>query len=313
MTRSGIVVLGSVNMDLVLRCERLPAAGETLAGRDFRSVPGGKGANQAVAAARLAGAHERGVSFIGCVGDDAFGHSARAALAQEGINVQHLHMLAGEATGVAMIFVDDAGRNCIGLSAGANAALTTAHVDAAEALIATAAMLVCQLESPLPVVQHAITLAHRAGVPVLLNPAPAQALPADLARQVTWLLPNESEAAILAGLAGTAQGADIAASASRLNQQGFERVIVTLGERGAAVASAIGVQRFAAQPAQAIDTTGAGDTFAAAFAVATSEGKTVVEAIAFAQRAAAISVTRHGAMASMPTRAEVDATAPAAP
>ena len=208
---------------------------------------------------------------------------------------------------MAMIFVDDAGRNCIGLSAGANAALTTSHVDAASELIAAAAMLVCQLESPLPVVRYAIALAHRAGVPVLLNPAPAQALPADLARQVTWLLPNESEAAILAGLA---HGADTAASASRLTEQGFDNVIVTLGECGVVLASSGGVQHFAAQPAQAIDTTGAGDTFAAAFAVATSEGKDVVEAIAFAQRAAAISVTRHGAMASMPTRADVDATAP---
>ena len=304
MTRGGIVVLGSVNMDLVLHCPRLPAAGETLAGRDFRTAPGGKGANQAVAAARLGGALAVPISFIGCVGDDAFGHTARAALAQEGINVQHLHMLAGEATGVAMIFVDDAGRNFIGLSAGANAALTTAHVDAASALIAQASMLICQLESPLQVVQHAMACAHRAGVPVLLNPAPAQALPAHLAAQVKWLLPNETEAAILAGVP---VDTDLADTTAQLAAQGFTDVIVTLGERGAAFASSGHFRAFSAPPARAIDTTGAGDTFAAAFAVATSEGADAVAAIAFAQCAAAISVTRVGAMTSMPTRAEVDA------
>lgn len=309
MTRAGIVVLGSVNMDLVLRCPRLPAAGETLAGRDFRSVPGGKGANQAVAAARLGASLATPVSFIGCVGDDAFGHTTRAALAREGIDVQHLHMLAGTATGVAMIFVDDAGHNCIGLSAGANAALTTAHVDAAGELIDHAAMLVCQLESPLPVVQHAIARAHRAGVPVLLNPAPAQSLPAGLAPQVTWLLPNESEAAILAGVPADA---DIAEVTARLAAQGFANVILTLGERGACLASSGQVQTFAAQSVRAIDTTGAGDTFAAAFAVAISEGLAPTAAIGFAQCTAAISVTRHGAMASMPTRAEVDARLPSA-
>jgi ribokinase len=296
-------VLGSVNMDLVLRCPRLPGPGETLAGRDFRTEPGGKGANQAVAAARLGAAAAAPVSFIGCVGDDAFGHAARAALASEGIDTRHLHTLAGVATGVAMIFVDDAGRNCIGLAAGANAQLTTGHVDQAGALIDHAAMLVCQLESPLPVVWHAIERAHRAGVPVLLNPAPAQALPADLAAMVTWLLPNQGEAAMLAGMPADA---DIGAIAQRLAALGFADVIVTLGERGVGLASAGRVKAFAAHAVRAIDTTGAGDTFAAAFAVATSEGRDAPAAIGFAQRAAAISVTRNGAMASMPRRDEID-------
>ena len=307
MTKRGIVVLGSVNMDLVLRCARLPEPGETLMGQDFRTVPGGKGANQAVAAARLGSAGAAPVSIIGCVGDDAFGREARAALVRDGIAIDHLHTLDGVATGVAMIFVDDAGRNCIGLSAGANAALTTAHVDAAGGLIDAASMLVCQLESPLPVVRHAIERAHRAGVPVLLNPAPAQVLPVDLAAMVTWLVPNEIEAAILAGHHADAD-ADMNLATGQLAALGFAQVIGTLGERGVCLATAAGVQMFDAQSVKAIDTTGAGDTFTGAFAVAIGEGCGAHAAIAFAQRAAALSVTRHGAMASMPTREDLDRT-----
>ena len=290
-----IVVLGSVNMDLVLRCPRLPAAGETLHGHDFRSVPGGKGANQAEAAARLGGA----VHFIGCVGDDAFGREARAALQAEGIGTTHLHTVAGHATGIAMIFVDAAGRNCIGLSGGANDALGIAEVDAAAGLIAGAALLVCQLETPLAVVQHAIALARRSGVPVLLNPAPAQALPADLAPQVDWLVPNQPEAALLAGLADSD---DAAEAARRLAAAGYRTVIVTVGEQGVSGIDAGRPFAFRAPRVRPVDTTGAGDTFVGALAVAIGEGLALADAVAFAQRAAAISVTREGAMASMPRR-----------
>jgi len=196
------------------------------------------------------------------------------------------------------------------LSTGANAALSAAHVDRAGELIDAASMLVCQLESPLHVVRYAIERAHRAGVPVLLTPAPAQVLPADLAAMVNWLVPNQGEAAIVAGpsATGPAQATGkIETLAARLAALGFAQVIVTLGERGVCLASNGELRMFPAQPANAIDTTGAGDTFTGAFAVALNEGRDVDAAIGFAQRASAIGVTRHGAMASMPTRGELDA------
>lgn len=299
MTQRPIVVLGSVNADLALRCERLPRPGETVHGHDFQTVPGGKGANQAVAAARLGGR----VEFIGCVGDDAFGVTARATLEREGIGTTHLCTRAGVATGIAMILVEHSGQNSIALAAGANAALDIAQVDDAAAAIAGAALLVCQLETPLPAVRHAIGIARRHGVPVLLNPAPAQTLPAGLLAEVDILVPNESEAASLVG-ADTAP--DPVQAAAALHAQGPATVIVTLGGDGLCIADERGTRRRFAPAVQAVDTTGAGDTFIGAFAVALQEGLGTDDAVAFAQRAAAISVTRAGAMASMPTRAECD-------
>jgi len=299
MSRPPVVVLGSVNADLVLRCTQLPQPGQTVHGRTFETLPGGKGANQAVAAARLGAP----VSFIGCVGDDDFGRHARQVLAEEGIATEHLHTVADVRTGVAMIIVDDAGQNCIALAAGANAALSVAHVDAAAALIRGAALLICQLESPLDVVQHAVALAHAAGVPVLLNPAPAQALPASLLAQVDLLVPNETEAAVLAGMSAGAEF-DAAAAAARLRALGARSVIVTLGAAGVHVAADGIDRRLAAPVVRAVDTTGAGDTFIGAFAAARCEGADLLAAIAIAQRAAALSVTRAGTIAAMPPRDE---------
>ena len=296
----GVVVLGSVNADLVLRCPQLPVPGQTVHGRDFQTLPGGKGANQAVAAARSGAS----VSFIGCVGDDAFGRNARELLAAEGIDTRHLHCIGGVSTGVAMILVDDAGQNCIALAAGANAALSVAHVDAAKATIESAALLICQLECPLPVVQHGIALAHAAGVPVLLNPAPLQALPAELLAQVDVLGPNETEAAALIELPPGADF-DAAAAAARLRELGPRTVIVTLGANGVQLA-ADGIDRHLKAPVvRAVDTTGAGDTFIGAYAAASCEGAGLTDAIEFAQQAAAISVTRAGAIAAMPRRSEL--------
>ncbi|GLS96298.1 ribokinase [Piscinibacter gummiphilus] len=292
-----VVVLGSVNADLVLRCAALPLPGETVHGRDFRTLPGGKGANQAIAAARLGAS----VAFIGCVGDDDFGRTAQSVLAGEGIDTTHLHVVAGTATGVAMILVDDAGQNSIALAAGANAALTTDHVDAAAPLFAGAALFVCQLESPLDVVRHAIGRARAAGVPVLLNPAPAQALPAALLADVDVLVPNETEAALLAG-----SDLDAAAAAAHLRAMGPATVLLTLGADGLQIDADGLVQRVPA-PATGpvVDTTGAGDTFIGAFAAARVEGASVAAAAAFAQKAAALSVTRAGAVGGMPYRHEV--------
>ena len=292
-----VVVLGSVNADLVLRCTALPLPGETVHGRDFRTLPGGKGANQAIAAARLGAS----VAFIGCVGDDDFGRTAQFVLAGEGIDTTHLHVVAGTATGVAMILVDDAGQNSIALAAGANAALTTDHVDAASSLFAGASLFVCQLESPLDVVRHAIGRARAAGVPVLLNPAPAQALPAALLADVDVLVPNETEAALLAG-----SDLDPTAAAARLRAMGPATVLLTLGADGLQIDAEGLVQRVPA-PATGpvVDTTGAGDTFIGAFAAARVEGASVAAAAAFAQKAAALSVTRPGAVGGMPYRHEV--------
>ena len=301
-TAGPIVVLGSVNADLALRCERLPRPGETVHGEDFQTVPGGKGANQAVAAARLGGR----VEFVGCVGDDAFGAEARTTLEREGIGTAGLRTQAGVPTGVAMILVERSGQNSIALAAGANAMLDVAQVDGSAAAIACASLLVCQLESPLGAVQHAIGIARRHGVPVLLNPAPARPLAPALLGEVDILVPNESEAALLIGASGTL---DPVRAASALRGQSTATVIVTLGGEGVCIADERGTRRWPAPRVQAVDTTGAGDTFIGAFAVARQEGLGTDEAVRFAQRAAALSVMRAGAMASMPTRAECDRTA----
>lgn len=295
-----VVVLGSVNTDLVLRCSQLPIPGQTVRGHGFQSLPGGKGANQAVAAARLGAS----VNFIGCVGDDEFGRNARQVFAEEGIATQHLHSVAGVGTGIAMIMVDDAGQNCIALAAGANAALSMAHVDAASAVIEAAGLLICQLECPLAVVQHGIALAHAAGVPVLLNPAPMQALPPELLAQVDVLVPNETEAAALIGLPPGA-AFDAAAAAVRLRELGPTTVIVTLGAHGVQLASDGISVHLDAPVVQAVDTTGAGDTFIGAYAAAWCEGASLTAAIEYAQQAAAISVTKAGALAAMPRRSDL--------
>jgi ribokinase len=336
MARS-IVVVGSINMDLMVRCARLPAPGETVLGEDFSVVPGGKGANQAVAAARL-GAH---VIMVGCVGSDAFGQRATDALAAEGIDVSQLVRLPGVATGVAMITVDQRGENTIALAPGANAALSVAQVEAARALIAGAALLVCQLETPLAAAGHAIALAHAHRVPVLLNPAPAQPLPPAWFAQIDLLIPNALEAIALAGKAagegagkgagkvsgeGAGKGAnevdpevggegdgeghgEAAAAAAGLRAAGARTVLVTLGARGVLRADDRGVARFAAPVVTPVDTTGAGDTFVGAFATAYAEGLPVDACVTFAQAAAAISVTRRGAQAAMPRRTELAADA----
>jgi ribokinase len=304
----GVVVLGSVNADLVLRCAQLQLPGQTVHGRDFETLPGGKGANQAVAAARLGAA----VSFIGCVGSDEFGRSARELLAAEGIDTRHLHLVEGVRTGVAMILVDDAGQNCIALAAGANAALSVAHVDAASAPIQGAALLICQLESPLPAVQRGIALARAAGVPVLLNPAPMQELPAGLLAQVDILVPNETEAAALLELPPGARF-DAAAAATQLRALGPRTVIVTLGASGVQITSDEIDVHLAAPKVRAVDTTGAGDTFIGAYAAARCDGAGAIAAIELAQRAAAISVTRAGAIAAMPRRSELTLPNPGRP
>jgi len=287
-------------MDLAVRCARLPHPGGTVIGRDFRCVPGGEGANQAVAAARLGAA----VEFIGCVGTDAFGDQALAALRAKGIGVDRLRRVEGTATGAAIISVADAGEKCIALAPGASHGLSVRDVDDARERIGASAMLVCQLETPLPVVQRAVEFAAAARVPVL-NPAPAQPLPDSLLSIVDLLVPDEGEAAALAAIGGNSASA--ACSALALRRRGARTVIVTLGAGGVPLADERGCAQQPAHPARAVDTTGAGDAFVGALAAAWAAGDDLHKAVDFAQRAAAFSVERHGAQAAMPRRRDLPA------
>ncbi|HJW10770.1 MAG TPA: ribokinase, partial [Albitalea sp.] len=225
--RPRIVVVGSVNTDLVIRVPHLPAPGETITGSDFHTLPGGKGANQAVAAARQGAL----VHFVGAVGSDDFGARQRQGLAQVGIDLSHLATVEGMATGVAMIAIDAQGQNMIVLSEGANGSVSVRQVEAAESIIESADVLLCQLETPLPAVVRAIEIAHAHGVPAMLNPAPARPLENALLAKLAYLLPNETEAALLTGMP-VAQVDDARRAAQQLCAAGALRVLVTLGARG---------------------------------------------------------------------------------
>ena len=295
-----IVVVGSLNMDLVMRTPRVPVGGETLHGHEFSTLPGGKGANQAVACARL-GAKVR---MIGQVGNDGFGTTLRDGLAADGSDVTAVKQIASAGTGVAMILVEDIGQNRIVLAAGANGALTPASIDAHAEIIQSAAMLVLQLEVPMPAVQRAIEIAHSAGVPVLLNPGPAAPLPESLWAQVDILVPNESEASLLSGV----EVGDVAsafAAARVLRQRGVGYVLITLGANGVAVVDDNGERHLPAHVVKAVDTTAAGDTFIGGLSAGLIEGMSLNDAIALGQRASALCVTRHGAQPSIPYRREI--------
>ncbi|AIO41470.1 ribokinase [Burkholderia latens] len=299
-----IAVAGSINVDLVTHAPRLPVPGETLLGTTFRTVHGGKGANQAVAAARLGAS----VAMIGCVGNDAFGARLYDALAAERIDVTHVRRIDGDATGVATITVDERGANSIVVVPGANARLDAESIDAARDAIAGAALLVCQLEVPIETVARAIgcAIAHR--TPVLLNPAPARPLFDALLARIDYLVVNETEAESLTGIV-VGDDASAVRAADALRAKGVANVLVTLGARGVCWRGCAGSGRHPAVAVTAVDTTAAGDTFVGGFAAARAGGASMDDAIAFGQRAAAISVTRHGAQTSIPTRDEVDRTA----
>jgi ribokinase len=297
-----IVVIGSINMDLVLRVPRMPLPGETLTGGAFQTIPGGKGANQAVACARLG---REPVAMVGCVGDDAFGQTLRAALVADGIDVSHVTALPGVASGIASILVDVSGQNSIVIAGGANDLLSPAHIDAALPLIRRASIIVLQLETPLATVQHAIAVAHGLGKTIVLNPAPAASLAGAVLAQVDYLIPNEIEAAMLLGL-DTGTDADAAEHAAALRVRGCSNVLITLGAKGVHAALIDGPRDFAAQAVTAIDTTAAGDTFIGGFVAALAAGATTASAIDLGQRAAAIGVTRHGAQTSIPYLHELE-------
>ena len=297
-----VVVIGSLNMDLVTRAPRLPRGGETLIGQSFTTVSGGKGANQAVAAARL-GAQ---VSMVGCVGSDAYGEALRGALLAEQIDCQAVSTVE-DSSGVALIVVDDNSQNAIVIVAGANGALTPEVIDRFDAVLQAADVIICQLEVPDATVGHALKRGRELGKTVILNPAPAsRPLPADWYAAIDYLIPNESEASALSGLpVDTLSTAETAAA--RLIAMGAGKVIITLGSQGSLFADGKRFEHFPAPKVKAVDTTAAGDTFVGGFAAALAAGKSEADAIRFGQVAAALSVTRAGAQPSIPTLPDVQA------
>jgi ribokinase len=298
-----IVVVGSLNMDLVVRMPKIPRPGETLLGGVFKTFPGGKGANQAVAAVRMGVP----VTMIGCVGNDAFGQEMRATLAREGIITTHVLVHPDEATGVALIQVDAQGQNSIAVASGANFCLTSADVEKAMHTVGEFDALVMPLETPLETIYTSARIAFDKGAKVLLNPAPAQVLEKDLLELVDVLLPNEYEAALMTGIP-LQSAADTRRAAEKLLSLGPKNLIVTLGNQGAMLFNEK-INQGMIIPAfqvQTIDTTAAGDCFVGALAVGICEGKSLPVAAEFASAAAAISVTRVGAQPSLPRREEVE-------
>jgi ribokinase len=297
-TRKPIVIVGSIMMDLVTRTPRIPAIGQTLVGTGFFMNQGGKGANQAVAAARLG----YPAAMVAKVGDDAYGSALIDSLKSKGVDTHAMEAVSGS-SGLAPMFVADNGLNAIVVVPGANHKMDRATVDKHADLIRSAGMVLCQLEIPMDTLSYALDFCMHAGVPVMLDPAPASVLPEAAWRQVAWFTPNETEAAFYVG-----DGSGAEETANRLLAKGLRGVALKRGGEGAFVAVASGKAEWVKPfKVEAIDTVAAGDCFNGAFAVALLEGEDPWEAARFANAAAAICVTRKGAAASMPTRAEVDA------
>jgi ribokinase len=296
MMTQKILVIGSINMDLVVRSPHLPLPGETVLGSGFGTFPGGKGANQAVAAARCGAP----TTMIGRVGTDAFGDAMLATLSADQIDVQGIRRDPDAPTGVALITVDDWAENSIVVASGANMRLSPEDVEAQEALFKSAALLVMQLEIPLTVVRRSIQMAKRHGVQVILNPAPAALLDAEILAGVDYLIPNEGELMQVTG------ETVVDTAVVKAQALGVKTLVVTLGKRGVLLVDSTGQTQVPAYPVNAVDTTAAGDAFVGAFAVALAEGKLAPQAANWACAAAAISVTRVGAQPSLPTRAEVE-------
>ncbi|HUK30173.1 MAG TPA: ribokinase [Candidatus Acidoferrum sp.] len=304
MAQKWITVLGSFVADLAFRTHKAPGWGETVMGSDFKLGPGGKGSNQAVAAARLGGK----VSFISKLGRDAFGDLARQTYKKEGIDTQFVFETTEHATGGAAIIIDEVkGENAIVVFPGACFHVTPAEIDKARARIAESAVFLTQLELQVPAVEHGLKLAHSLGVTTILNPAPGLPLPPGIFALCDFVTPNETEAALLTGLPVT-NIAEAERAAQALLDRGARNAVITLGSQGALVKNARLTQHIHALDAgRVVETTGAGDAFNGGFAIALAEGKDIVAATRFGCAVAGISVTRHGTAPSMPTRAEVDA------
>ncbi|VYU18878.1 ribokinase [Metakosakonia massiliensis] len=300
-TAGKLVVLGSINADHILNLESFPQPGETVTGSQYQVAFGGKGANQAVAAGR-SGAD---IAFIACTGDDDTGERVRNQLQTDNIDIAPVSVVAGESTGVALIFVNQEGENVIGIHAGANAALSLARIEAQRDLIAGADALLMQLESPVESVLAAARIAHENHTIVALNPAPARLLSDDLLALVDIITPNETEAEKLTGIR-VENDSDAARAAQALHAKGIKTVIITLGSRGVWASVKGEGRRVAGFKVKAVDTIAAGDTFNGALMTALLEKRALDDAIRFAHAAAAIAVTRKGAQPSVPWRKEID-------
>lgn len=313
---SAVCVIGSSNTDMVIKADKLPAPGETVIGGTFLMNPGGKGANQAVAAARLASVipsngvftPPTSVMFVANVGNDVFGRQALGQFEREGIQSDFIRTDADEPSGVALIGVDNRGENCIMVASGANARLGREQVATALDSITEPdnTVVLLQLETPIPTVEYAVRQSHKRGMRVVLNPAPAHLLDPTVLACLYVITPNETEAELLTGIRVTDE-TTAQQAALRLHDAGVPNVVITLGSRGAYVSAPSDTLLVAAPPVTAVDTTAAGDCFNGALAVALAEGRTLVDSVSFACKAASISVTRMGAQASLPHRHEVDA------
>lgn len=300
MNSKKIIVVGSCNTDMVVKTDRLPVPGETVLGNSFMMNPGGKGANQAVAASRLGG----NVTFITKTGNDLFGRQSIERYVEEKINTDYIFSDHNLPSGVALIMVDTQGENCIVVAPGANASLSVQDIDKAKNIIEQGDILLMQLEIPMVTVEHAAKIASQKGIKVILNPAPAAFLSNDLLECLYAIVPNKTEAEILSGIKvsdidSAKRAADIIAS------KGVNIVVITLGSKGALIKNGKEYIFIDAEKVEAVDTTAAGDTFCGALSVALSEGLSIVEAVKMANKASAITVTREGAQSSIPYRKEI--------
>lgn len=303
MERKKIVVLGSCNTDMVIKSDRIPVPGETILGGAFMMNSGGKGANQAVAAARLGG----DVIFIAKTGNDLFGKQAVQQYKEENIDTQYIASDPKLPSGVALITVDKNGENCIVVAMGANSSLVPADFKNAEQDLKTAEVLLMQLETPIETIEYAAKFANENGVKVILNPAPAQSLSDSLLKNLYMLILNETEAELISGIK-VDTFADAHKAADVIVNKGVKKVIITMGSRGSMLKDEDGYIEVPAHKVEAADTTAAGDTFCGAVAVAIAEGKTLKDGIEFATKCSAVTVTKMGAQASIPTRKEVENT-----
>jgi len=301
MSKSKIVVVGSSNTDMVVQSNKIPIPGETVLGGDFIMNPGGKGANQAVSAARLDG----DVTFVAQVGNDIFGENAVKGFQGHGIDTSLIKFDDENPSGVAIIMVDAQGENCISVALGANAAMETSLIDEAEEMISNADYVLVQLEIPMEVVSYLVKIADKHNVKVVLNPAPAQSLTDELLSQLHIITPNETEAEILTGVKVTDESSAKQAS-QILRSKGVDIVMITLGSKGAYVLSEGLDEIVPGKEVKAIDTTAAGDTFNGALVVGLADGQNLKDAVLFANKAAAYSVTKIGAQASAPTRKDIN-------
>jgi ribokinase len=304
--KPAVVVIGSLNMDFLVRTNHLPAAGETVLGHGFQMIPGGKGANQAVAAGKL-GAASVTVRMVGRVGQDLFADHLKASLSSAGVDVSAVCASRTQPTGVALIAVDAAGQNQIVVASGANMDLAAGDVEAMRRVFKGARIALFQLETPLATVAAALRIAREEGLKTILDPAPAQTLPSGMLRDIDILTPNEAEAFMLLGRAPvrvTLEDAPILAAA--VAGLGTYAVVLKLGDRGCFYHGAGNAYHVPGFAVDAVDTTAAGDTFNAGLAIALAEGASIAHALRFANAAAAVSVTRFGAQTSAPTRREAD-------